>query len=126
LQSGFFEAKGRSVSDSLGVSPEKLYRDVRLGKVRKEDVVVDNKRYSTIPDSEITQLEEKQTEKRLRKAIIAALKKTRNIALASARRWVERQEEKGRSLKEMMDEIRRRQEESALRLASRSQQKEVE
>jgi hypothetical protein len=107
-----------AVASRLGVSQEKLYLDVRLGKVRADHRVVGMNRYLTIPNSEIERLENEQKEKRLRRALIAALKKMRNIDTASARRWVRRQEKHGRSVQEMVYKLLRRQEYSGLRRAS--------
>jgi hypothetical protein len=86
------------VAEIVGVSRRTLYRKVREGKVRAERIFVGTEQYLTMPDAEITHLEQDQMTKRLRKALIAACAAKRDISELSARRWIARLEAKGSSL----------------------------
>jgi hypothetical protein len=107
-----------AVADRLGMPTRSLYHLVKQGAVRAKEVTVEGRRYQTIPDAEIARLEQLQGQKRLRKARIAAWAEKQGIPPASARRWVERQEKKGRELKEMDEMIGRKWLEKAVRSLS--------
>ncbi|HJY81347.1 MAG TPA: hypothetical protein VKK81_09715 [Candidatus Binatia bacterium] len=94
-----------AVASFLGIPERTLYHLAKQGRVRTEEISVGNERYLTIPDSEIERLKREHEEKSLRKALIAAWAKKQGITIASARRWVERQEAQGLGLKEMINKI---------------------
>lgn len=107
-----------AVADRLGMPRRSLYHRVKQGAVRTEEVTVGGRQYQTIPHAEIDRLEQEQHQQQLRKALIAAWAKKQKISPTSARRWVERQEEKGRGLQEMGEMIGRQWLKNAIRVQS--------
>jgi len=80
---------------ALGMSVRTLYALVAQGKVQTETVIHGRRPYITVSEAEMERLKGWLEQKRWRKALIEGLAAAGRITIASARRWVERQEAKG-------------------------------
>lgn len=94
-------------ADQLGISEGRLYELVGTGKVRAEEVSIEDKRYLAIHPTETNRLAGLRQYLQKRKLLTEYYAKKRGIPIASARRWVERQERKGIGLREMLEQIER-------------------
>jgi hypothetical protein len=95
------------VAERLEVSERWLYTLAKQEKVR-----TDKNPYLILPSHEVERLEREQAERRLRKMLIKARQikvqqAKPNSLIASARRWVERQEKQGLGIKEIIQKIGR-------------------
>jgi Asp-tRNA(Asn)/Glu-tRNA(Gln) amidotransferase B subunit len=73
-------------------------------QVRTKTINQDGRSFLTIPEEEVDRLKRELVEERLRKAIIAVAAKQRNISEASARRWVQRKEKQGYTIKDLIEQ----------------------
>jgi hypothetical protein len=89
----------------LGISERSLYDYRKRGKVRAEEVVIGNRRFLTIPVDEIACLKASFARKRRRAALIDERAARAGSDKASARRWMERLEDKGLGLEAIGQQV---------------------
>ena len=94
-----------TAANQVGISDRWLYDLVRKGKVRAEEVSIEHKRYLAIHPTEMARLAGLRQYTQNRKLLIECYSEKRGISIASARRWVERQEREGIGLQEMLEQI---------------------
>jgi hypothetical protein len=93
---------------TLGISVRSLYALVAQKKVPTETVTYGHRRYLTISEVEIERIKGRLEEKRWRKVLIEGLAAATGITMASARRWVERQEAQGLGREAIVQRVRKR------------------
>jgi hypothetical protein len=83
---------------SLGISKRRLYELVKSGTARIATVRLGGQTYRAIPHDELARLERVYAAKRLRQALIHWLARTTHTKPASARRQIERAEQRGQTI----------------------------
>jgi hypothetical protein len=89
---------------SLGISRRRLYELVKRGTARIATVRVGRQTYQAIPHDELARLERVSAVRHVRRGLIGWLARTKRIKLPSARRQVERAEQRGQTIEAIVKE----------------------
>lgn len=94
-----------AVAERLDIPRGTLYDLVNKGKVQAEEILIEGKQYKVIPQAEVERLSLLLEQDRKKAELVKDYADIRGIDKKSAQRWVQRQEEKGLGIEEILQKL---------------------